>query len=216
MAATMTRTRTWTVTLPARPARSEHWLTANRTKNRGHAKRLVDELQDAAIRQARASCLPPIQRARIVAVYEPPTNQRHDPANLAPTAKAYVDGLVRAGVLTDDSTEYLIGPDMRTGCLYQHPQPRLKLARIVLHIAELPPIVRMACISVKAAAAVEAETRRSGFGDPHAPGEYRVRADGKTAAVMYTDPSHLVTLAKWAFGAGHITELTPEMTGATS
>jgi hypothetical protein len=46
------------------------------------------------------------------------------------SAKAAVDGLVDAGVLTDDSDEYLTGPDMRPG-------PVEKSGRLVLHITEL-------------------------------------------------------------------------------
>lgn len=40
---------------------------------------------------------------------------RWDVGNLAPTAKAAVDGLVDAGVLVDDSNRYVTGPDMRAG-----------------------------------------------------------------------------------------------------
>lgn len=41
------------------------------------------------------------------------TNGRADPANAHPTVKALVDGLVDAGVLIDDSHEWVIGPDYR-------------------------------------------------------------------------------------------------------
>ena len=40
---------------------------------------------------------------------------RWDAGNLYPTAKAIVDGLVEAGVLYDDSNEYVIGPVLRAG-----------------------------------------------------------------------------------------------------
>lgn len=40
---------------------------------------------------------------------------RYDPNNLAPTTKALVDGIVDAGVLEDDSVQYVIGPDHRHG-----------------------------------------------------------------------------------------------------
>ena len=99
--------------MPGRPAIQAEWLTANRVKSRGHDKRLVGELQDAAIQMVRDAGLPLIQRARIIAEYQPPANRHYDPSNLAPSAKAYVDGLVKAGALSDDASEYLIGPDMR-------------------------------------------------------------------------------------------------------
>lgn len=44
-----------------------------------------------------------------------PRAGRYDPNNLAPTTKAIVDGIVDAGVLEDDSVEYVIGPDHRHG-----------------------------------------------------------------------------------------------------
>lgn len=44
-----------------------------------------------------------------------PRRGRYDPNNLAPTTKAIVDGLVDAGLLADDSVEYVIGPDHRHG-----------------------------------------------------------------------------------------------------
>lgn len=40
---------------------------------------------------------------------------RFDVANLYGTFKAAIDGLVDAGVVPDDSNEWVIGPDMRAG-----------------------------------------------------------------------------------------------------
>lgn len=42
-----------------------------------------------------------------------PDNRRRDAHNLMPTIKALVDGFVSAGILTDDSDKYLVGPDLR-------------------------------------------------------------------------------------------------------
>lgn len=39
--------------------------------------------------------------------YQPATNRRRDASNLMPTQKAAVDGLVRAGVVPDDTAEYV-------------------------------------------------------------------------------------------------------------
>lgn len=44
-----------------------------------------------------------------------PRAGRYDPNNLAPTTKAIVDGLVDAGLLADDSVDFVIGPDHRHG-----------------------------------------------------------------------------------------------------
>jgi crossover junction endodeoxyribonuclease RusA len=53
------------------------------------------------------------QRMEATAWLRFPTARDRDPANWYPTVKAIVDGVVDAGVLVDDSTRYLLGPDMR-------------------------------------------------------------------------------------------------------
>ena len=58
-----------------------------------------------------------------------PRGGRWDPNNWAPTTKALVDGLVTAGVLIDDSTRFVIGPDHRAGGIGS--------AEIVLEILEI-------------------------------------------------------------------------------
>ena len=40
---------------------------------------------------------------------------RWDVGNWYPSAKAAVDGIVQAGLIRDDSNEYVLGPDMRVG-----------------------------------------------------------------------------------------------------
>jgi hypothetical protein len=42
-----------------------------------------------------------------------PDRRRRDVNNWQPTAKAIVDGIVRAKVIPDDSDRYVTGPDMR-------------------------------------------------------------------------------------------------------
>ena len=72
-----------------------------------------------AWRQASAAAalgIPPFAgRVHITAHIFKPRGGRYDTNNLAPTTKAIVDGLVDAGVLLDDSTEYVVGPDHRHG-----------------------------------------------------------------------------------------------------
>lgn len=53
------------------------------------------------------------ERAHIVCAIRWPDNRRRDPGNWYPTAKAAVDGIVDAGILEDDDSLHLIGPDMR-------------------------------------------------------------------------------------------------------
>lgn len=57
--------------------------------------------------------LPKLIRARIEIWYRFPDNRRREVANLQPTSKAIVDGLVDAGLLPDDQDEHCVGPDNR-------------------------------------------------------------------------------------------------------
>lgn len=52
---------------------------------------------------------------RIVAHIWKPRRGRFDPNNLNPTTKACTDGFVDAGVLVDDSWDWVEGPDHRYG-----------------------------------------------------------------------------------------------------
>lgn len=56
----------------------------------------------------------PIERhVHIVAHIGYPTAAKADPANAYPSVKAAVDGCVTAGLLVEDSHEWVTGPDMR-------------------------------------------------------------------------------------------------------
>jgi Holliday junction resolvase RusA-like endonuclease len=92
--------------------------------------RLTRDLRQAAYLCAKNAKVPHLARAHVIAEYRPPDRRKRDSHNLFLSAKAAVDGLVDAGVLTDDSDEYLTGPDMRPG-------PIEKSGRLVLHITEL-------------------------------------------------------------------------------
>lgn len=59
--------------------------------------------------------VPQFTTARIVITFTLPERRRRDVANLYPTAKAIVDGLVDAGLLPDDNDNHLTGPDLRRG-----------------------------------------------------------------------------------------------------
>lgn len=57
----------------------------------------------------------PLQRAHVVVTQIPGSRRRTDPGNVAPAAKAAVDGIVLAGLLVDDDAGHMIGPDFRLG-----------------------------------------------------------------------------------------------------
>lgn len=42
-----------------------------------------------------------------------PDKRRRDVANISPTIKALIDGIVDAGLLPDDDDAHLVGPDLR-------------------------------------------------------------------------------------------------------
>lgn len=56
---------------------------------------------------------PRLERAHVTVTIRWPDNQRRDPANWAPLAKACVDGLTDACWWPDDNSRHVIGPDLR-------------------------------------------------------------------------------------------------------
>ena len=57
----------------------------------------------------------PVGHAHVICYLHFDDNRRRDAGNWYPTAKACLDGIVDAGVLEDDSDNYVVGPDMRRG-----------------------------------------------------------------------------------------------------
>lgn len=127
--------RTWTVELPA----GMPLLNANKRQHHMVRARLTKAIRDAAHMLTLADRVPALKRAHVVCEYRPPDRRRRDVHNLYPSAKAAVDGLVDAGVLPDDSDEYLTGPDMRLGVVIRQ-GPRgapIRHGQLILHITEL-------------------------------------------------------------------------------
>lgn len=101
-------------------------LNANHRPHHRVRHEVTKELRGAAIAAVRecpalmdalaaAKPGPLFQRAHIIGVYCPPNRGRRDPANLYPSFKAAVDGLVDAGLFEDDDHTRVVGPDMRLG-----------------------------------------------------------------------------------------------------
>ena len=74
-------------------------------------------------------------RVHVTATVQGRTQGRMDPANVYPTVKALIDGIVDASVLADDDDRHLEGPDMRRGT----PDPAMPAGwhRITLTITNL-------------------------------------------------------------------------------
>lgn len=78
------------------------------------ARRTRDLKRDAYV-VAMSRGVPRMDRIRVVGVVHPPDRRRRDPHNLYPTLKAYIDGIVQAGVIVDDDAEHLVEVVMRLG-----------------------------------------------------------------------------------------------------
>jgi crossover junction endodeoxyribonuclease RusA len=69
--------------------------------------RLKKPYREAAHLLARQQKIPACQRVRVTLIYTPRDRRRRDPLNLVATLKLVEDGLVDAGVVPDDTPEYL-------------------------------------------------------------------------------------------------------------
>lgn len=130
----MTEPRVWTLEIPA-PC---DWINANQ---REHWRTKADktlEWRTAGCRWAAVAKLPTLSRAHILARLHFHTARRRDAHNYYPTLKALVDGLIDHGLLADDSTQYLDGPDIRIGFPYRKSQG-FQSEFVVLTITEVTP-----------------------------------------------------------------------------
>lgn len=91
-------------------------LTANQRLHWAEKSRRTRQLRDLAYWAARAQQgrrEPFPGRVRCVVDIAYPDARRRDEHNFMPTCKAAIDGLVDAGWMVDDSSVYLVGPDLR-------------------------------------------------------------------------------------------------------
>jgi len=122
----MTEPRTYTIELPA----GLELLTLNQRMHWRPRNDITQALRQATFIVARNAKIPQLQRAHVICRIHFSVRRRRDIHNWMPTAKACVDGLVDAGVLTDDNDDHLDGPVMQPGI----PQPQ---AVVVLEIREV-------------------------------------------------------------------------------
>lgn len=103
----------WTLEVPA-PC---DWINSNQRLHRMELARRTKCWRDRTVVSVFAGdSLPRFDGpVHIVATVHKTRAGRWDAGNLYPTAKAIVDGLVDAGVIFDDSNEYVLGPDLRAG-----------------------------------------------------------------------------------------------------
>ena len=125
--------RQWAIALPP----GTRLLSANGREHWRQRAAVTAELRRTAGWLAKAQKIPRLERAHVLAVYEPPDRRRRDPANLYPSVKACVDGLTDAGAWADDDAAHVTGPDMRLG-------PVCRWGRLTITITELPARARQA------------------------------------------------------------------------
>lgn len=89
------------------------WLSSNQRLHWADKAKRTRNIRAYTALKARNDHVPTYETAHVTAWIEYPTNGRADVANSAPTVKAAIDGLVDAGVLPDDDTRHLLGPDFR-------------------------------------------------------------------------------------------------------
>lgn len=88
-------------------------LTSNQRLHRGERARRTRALRWRATLAYRAAGKPRLEVAHCVARLTYRDRRRRDDHNIMPTLKACVDGVVAAGLLPDDDTTHLTGPDLR-------------------------------------------------------------------------------------------------------
>ncbi|MFI0156158.1 hypothetical protein [Streptomyces lydicus] len=109
---TITRPQSWRIELPT----GLFLLNDNQRLHFRTKAKHIDTIRNASCLTARAARIPHLQRAHIYYVIHPkPGLRRRDPGNWSPSAKAAIDGLVDAGLLPDDDSTRLLGPDPRLG-----------------------------------------------------------------------------------------------------
>ncbi|MGW1679371.1 hypothetical protein [Saccharopolyspora sp. NPDC002376] len=99
----MTASTTYRLALPyERPP-----LTANQRMHHHARARITKQVRGDAAKLARAEQVPALGRCTVRLVWTVTNRRRRDADNVVPTLKACADGLVDAGVVTDDVPELM-------------------------------------------------------------------------------------------------------------
>ncbi|MER5649699.1 hypothetical protein [Streptosporangium sp. NPDC002524] len=110
-------------------------MNSNHRRNRYEANRLTQMWKGTAITLARAARIPRLERTFVVSEFRPPRQGTRDAANLYPTVKACLDGIVVAGVLADDSQTYVQGPFPKLGLVFKdRVRDPLKRGQMLIHL----------------------------------------------------------------------------------
>lgn len=121
--------REWTIPLPY-PGPP---LSLNDRRSWQARHRITKQVRRDACLLARANRIPALDRCCVQLLYAPPDRRRRDDDNLTATLKPLCDGLVDAGIVPDDTVQFMVKPSPR---LVAAPRPR---AQLWLLVTELPP-----------------------------------------------------------------------------
>lgn len=99
------------LTLPA----GMDWINANERLHWAPKAKRTRYWRDKAAWIAKRAGIPHMERAQVTIYVHKTHRRKFDAHNYYPTGKAIVDGLVDAGVFSDDDNAHVIGPDMREG-----------------------------------------------------------------------------------------------------
>lgn len=103
--------RAFTIEIPPRTI----LLNANDRPNHYKRARIVKNLRTIAHQLAVIRRIPHLDRVEITGFVHPPDKRDRDPHNWYPTLKATIDGIRDAGVITNDTSEFLLRTDMQLG-----------------------------------------------------------------------------------------------------
>ena len=122
-------------------------ITANERKHWAQTAPVKQVLRALGFKAALS--LPRYERVRLVVVVSYPDRVARDVANLQPTLKALVDGMVsgldgkapaEAGILPDDNDRYFVGPHMEWSGVLSDKPGRSGSFRFDLTFEALPPL----------------------------------------------------------------------------
>ena len=82
-------------------------LNMNQRMHWAKKAKLTKAIRHEAFVRCRAARIPKAGHITVQLHYQPRDNRRRDPSNLMPTQKALVDGIVDAGVVPDDTPQYV-------------------------------------------------------------------------------------------------------------
>lgn len=109
----MNAPRTYVIHIP--PGTALLNLNDERSMHRMKRYRIVEGIKEAAGWLAKSQRIPRLEHVEVHGLLHVPDKRKRDPGNWAPTQKAAIDAIVRAGVLPDDNAEILTDLGIRLG-----------------------------------------------------------------------------------------------------